>query len=259
MKTVNVEQVKNWLMEAGEFIKESLTKTLEVKEKSNRKDLVTNIDEETQQFLIKKIQEVYPKDKILGEEQGCSTIDSLDGRVWIIDPIDGTMNFVIEQENFCIMLGIFEDGIGQLGFIYDVMRSELYWGGKELGVYRNKEKLSAPAPVDLRDGLLGFNAYMYGENVHGAKAVANASMGIRVSGCAGLEMIALLKGSHVGYISNLAPWDYAPGMVLLESFGYQSTTLTGEALSFDGREYFAAAMPENHQKIVAMFKENMTE
>ncbi|WP_442896435.1 inositol monophosphatase family protein [Enterococcus sp. BWR-S5] len=254
MQLVNVEEVKNWLNDAGEFIKTSLNNTLEIKEKSNRTDLVTNIDEETQQLLINKIQEVYPNDKILGEETGYNTIDSMSGRVWIIDPIDGTMNFVMEQENFCIMLGIFEDGIGKLGFIYDVMAGELYWGGKELGVFRNDEKLQQPESSKLNEGLLGFNAYMFGENIHGSKEVANASMGIRVSGCAGLEMIALLKGNHIGYISNLAPWDYAPGMALIEVFGFHATTLTGGALSFDEREYFVAAQPETHKEIVEMFK-----
>ncbi|WP_394701535.1 inositol monophosphatase family protein [uncultured Enterococcus sp.] len=254
MQLVNVEEVKNWLNEAGEFIKTSLNNTLEIKEKSNRTDLVTNIDEETQQLLINKIQEVYPNDKILGEETGYNTIDSMSGRVWIIDPIDGTMNFVMEQENFCIMLGIFEDGIGKLGFIYDVMAGELYWGGKEIGVFRNDEKLQQPESSKLNEGLLGFNAYMFGENIHGSKEVANASMGIRVSGCAGLEMIALLKGNHIGYISNLAPWDYAPGMALIEVFGFRATTLTGGALSFDEREYFVAAQPETHKEIVEMFK-----
>lgn len=256
MQIVNVEEVKNWLNEAGEFIKTSLNDTLEIKEKSNRTDLVTNIDEETQQLLIGKIQAVYPNDKILGEEKGYNTIDSMEGRVWIIDPIDGTMNFVMEQENFCIMLGIFEEGVGKLGFIYDVMRGELYWGGKETGVFRNEEKLEQPQPVKLSEGLLGFNAYMFGENVHGSREVANASMGIRVSGCAGLEMIALLKGNHIGYISNLAPWDYAPGMALIEAFGFRATTLKGEALSFDEREHFAAAQPQAHQEIVEMFKRN---
>lgn len=254
MQLINVEEVKNWLNEAGEFIKTSLNNTLEIKEKSNRTDLVTNIDEETQQLLINKIQEVYPNDKILGEETGYNTIDSMSGRVWIIDPIDGTMNFVMEQENFCIMLGIFEDGIGKLGFIYDVMAGELYWGGKELGVFRNDEKLQQPESSKLNEGLLGFNAYMFGENIHGSKEVANASMGIRVSGCAGLEMIALLKGNHIGYISNLAPWDYAPGMALIEVFGFRATTLTGGVLSFDEREYFVAAQPETHKEIVEMFK-----
>ena len=83
--------------------------------------------------------------------------------MWIIDPIDGTMNFVMERENFCIMLAVYEDGIGKLGFIYDVMREELYWGGKGLGVYRNNQLLKAPTMKALADGLWGMNAYMHGK------------------------------------------------------------------------------------------------
>lgn len=245
-----ISEIKSWLEEAAEFIRESLDKTMTVVEKSGRTDLVTNIDEETQDFLMNKIRCHYPADKILGEEKGYNTIDSLDGRVWIIDPIDGTMNFVMEQENFCIMLGVFENGIGQLGFIYDVMKNELYWGGKELGVYVNNKQLEPPLVGKLAEGLLGTNAYMYGENTHFARIIGNKSMGVRVSGCAGLEMIALLKGNHNGYISNLSPWDYAAGIVLLAEFGFKYSNLKGTPLSFAGREYFLAGSPETYEEIL---------
>lgn len=245
-----VSEVRVWLEEAAQFIRESLDHTMTVVEKSGRTDLVTNIDEETQEFLMNKIRSHYPEDKILGEEKGYNTIDSLNGRVWIIDPIDGTMNFVMEQENFCIMLGIFENGIGQLGFIYDVMKNELYWGGKELGVYLNETRLTQPAFGKLSEGLLGLNAHMYGENTHFARVLGNKSMGVRISGCAGLEMIAMLKGNHNGYLSNLSPWDYAAGIVLLEEFGFKYSNLKGTPLSFDGREYFLAGSPETYEEIL---------
>ena len=72
----------------------------------------------------------------MAEEEGYNQLADLDGRVFIIDPIDGTLNFVIEGENFCIMLAVYESGVGKLGFIYDVMRNELFWGGKGIGVYK---------------------------------------------------------------------------------------------------------------------------
>lgn len=251
-----ITEIKGWLAEAAIFIRDSLNKTMTVVEKSGRTDLVTNIDEETQAFLIRKIHSHYPNDKVLAEEKGYNTIDSLEGRVWIIDPIDGTMNFVMEQENFCIMLGLFENGVGQLGFIYDVMKNELYWGGLKRGVYLNENKLNRPLLGKLSEGLLGINAYMYGENTHLARVIGNKSMGVRISGCAGLEMIAMLKGNHNGYLSNLSPWDYAAGIVLLAEFGFKYSNIKGTPLAFDGREYFLAGSPETYADILDYLSAN---
>ncbi|MGX7413289.1 inositol monophosphatase family protein [Enterococcus caccae] len=249
-------QIKEWLKEAAGYIQVSLTNKLLVSQKSNRKDLVTNIDEETQAFFIKKINQNYPNDRILAEEKGFDTIESLAGRVWIIDPIDGTMNFVMEQENFCIMIAVYEDGVGQLGFIYDVMKDELYWGGRKQGVFLNDQKLQQPKDTALSKGLLGMNAYMYGKNIYAAGEIGHASMGIRVSGCAGIELIAMLKGNHIGYISNLSPWDYAAGLVLLNEFGYKYSNIEGKPLAFAKREYFLAATPTAYAQIQKDFIRN---
>ena len=247
-----IAEIKNWLNEAAKNIRKNLTQKIQISQKQNRTDLVTNIDEETQAFFIAKIKEKYPNDRILAEEKGYDKIDSLAGRVWIIDPIDGTLNFVLEKENFCIMLAVFDEGIGQIGFIYDVMQEELYWGGKGYGVYCNQTKLEAPSNTGLSNGLLGMNAFMHGDNIYQATTIGKKSMGIRISGCAGLEFIAMLKGNHIGYLSNLSPWDYAAGIVLLEEFGFKFSNIKGGKLHFSGREYFLAATNEAFVEIVQL-------
>ncbi|MGH2162422.1 inositol monophosphatase family protein, partial [Enterococcus faecalis] len=78
----------------------------------------------------------------------------------------------MERENFCIMLSLYEDGIGKLRFIYDVMPEELYWGGKGLGVYRNNQLLKAPTMNALSDRLWGMNAYRHGKNIQHATEIA---------------------------------------------------------------------------------------
>lgn len=253
---VLVAEIKQWLNEAADNIRKNLNKKIQVSQKQTRTDLVTNIDEETQVFLIGKIKERYPNDRILAEEKGFDSISSLVGRVWIIDPIDGTLNFVLEKENFCIMLAIFDEGIGQLGFIYDVMKDKLYWGGKGYGVYCNQTKLIAPANLALSEGLLGINAYMHGDNIHQATTIGKKSMGVRISGCAGLEFIALLKGSHIGYLSNLSPWDYAAGIVLIEEFDFKFSNIHGEKLHFAGREYFVGATNQSFEQIISLVENN---
>ena len=106
---------KQWVKEAGERIRASFDKTLNIETKSNPNDLVTNIDKEIEQFFIKKIRADFPTHKIMGEEGFGDELTNLDGVVWMIDPIDGTMNFIHQQRNFAISLAVYENGIGKIG------------------------------------------------------------------------------------------------------------------------------------------------
>ena len=91
---------KQWIRDAGEHLMASMKKALIIETKSNAADLVTNMDREIEQFLIGKIKETFPHHHILGEEGYGDEVTSSDGVVWLIDPIDGTMNFV-HQKKFC--------------------------------------------------------------------------------------------------------------------------------------------------------------
>lgn len=243
-------EVKKWLRAAKDLIMMSFSETIEVSEKSARNDLVTNIDQEVQAFLIEQIKTYDPEANILAEESGENELSSLKGHVWVIDPIDGTLNFILQRDHFCIMLGYFEEGVGQVGFIYEVMTDELFWGGPALGVFTNEEPLLKCPDTALVDGLLGFNAVMYGHDRFQTRRVGDAAMGIRISGCAGIELTQVLKGELAGYVSNLYPWDYAAGKIMLETLGYQVTDLFGKPLPFRGRTPFLAAGPRAHAEIL---------
>lgn len=96
---------KRWIRDAGEHLMASMKKALIIETKSNAADLVTNMDREIEQFLIGKIKETFPNHNILGEEGYGDEITSSDGVVWLIDPIDGTMNFVHQKEILQFQLG----------------------------------------------------------------------------------------------------------------------------------------------------------
>src|SRR5699024_6193563 len=123
-KTIREEiflYAKKWIYEAGENIRKQIYKTYQINTKSDANDLVTDVDKSTEQFFAGKIRNQYPKHQILGEEGYGDNVKSLDGTIWIIDPIDGTMNFVHQKKNFAISIGVFQDGVGEIGLIYDVM------------------------------------------------------------------------------------------------------------------------------------------
>ncbi len=245
-----MEQVVSWINDAAKDIKGKLMSPIQVEEKSNRHDLVTNVDKETEQFLVNKIREYYPQDLILGEEGLGDTLKTTDGRIWIIDPIDGTLNFVKQQENFCIMIGIFENNIPVLGFIYDVIKDEFAYGGNETGVFLNGELLTPVDDISLQDGLIGVNSNMFAKNTFDTQKIALNAVGIRMIGCAGLDFLNVIRGKQNGYISNLAPWDFAAGVALSEPLGLVNSKFDGSKYNIlDGRQYFIVATKNTYDDI----------
>lgn len=225
-----VVEIKTWIYEAGEMIKTKLASPLIVEEKTGKSDLVTNVDKETEAFFIKKIRDHYPDDQILGEEGLGDQVTDFRGRVWIIDPIDGTLNFVKQQENFCTMLAVYEEGIGQLGFIYEVMKDELLWGGRGVGVYLNDQEITEIPDIPLGVGIMSINTMMFLKNQFRTQEFAMAALAVRMTGCAGLGFKDLLTGKQNAYISQLQPWDYAPAKVLADQLGLKIIALNGERL-----------------------------
>ncbi|MGX6429095.1 inositol monophosphatase family protein [Levilactobacillus yonginensis] len=226
------DEVTALIKEARANVLEKMTDPLTVNEKTNRKDLVTNVDKANEQFLIAGIRRIDPTAHILGEEGFGDDLKSLDGRVWIVDPIDGTMNFVKQRDNFAIMIGIYQDGVGQLGYIDDVMNDVLYYGGPQLGgVWANDEKLSAPANLALADGLIGASGPLVIHDVAQMHKIIHVSAGMRVYGSAGIEMINIMRGKTLGYISHLKPWDIAAGQILLNTLGVRVSAIDGKPLN----------------------------
>lgn len=243
-------EVKSWIIEAATEIKEKLKSPIIVEEKSNRHDLVTNVDKETEEFLVGKIRKYYPNDKIIGEEGLGDKLASSEGRIWIIDPIDGTLNFVKQQENFCIMIGIFEDNVPVLGFIYDVMKDEFAYGGEETGVFLNDTQLSIVEDISLQEGIIGINSVMLTKDILNAQKIGFEAVGIRIFGCAGLDFLSVIRGKQNAYLSNLAPWDFAAGVALGNALGLKSSKLDGTPFDILGeRQYFVIATKKTYAEI----------
>lgn len=246
-----VHQVKKWMLEAGELLRNSLENIeLEVGTKTSHKDLVTNFDRQVQEFLIEKITNENPKIKILAEEDGKDDLEDFSGTVLVIDPIDGTMNFILEKRNFCIMVAIWESGREVAGFIYNVMGNEFLWGGPHLGVYLNENKIEAPKDLELTEGLFGVNAGMYVKNHSNAQKMGERALGVRMTGCAGIELSNIILGRRCAYMSYLAPWDYSAALILFVTLGLKLTKIDGRPLDHTGRTYILAGTPNAQEELL---------
>jgi myo-inositol-1(or 4)-monophosphatase len=262
MNWESIEAVaRQWVMEAGNKIRASFAMKLEIQTKSNPNDLVTNIDQEVEQFLITKIREKFPDHQILGEEGFGDDLKSLQGVVWLIDPIDGTMNFVHQQRDFAISIGIFEDGIGRVGLVYDVVRDELYHAIKGMGAYLNGKKLSRLYEVDAQEAIIGINPTWLMENrridYHLLQPLAKDARGLRSYGSAALEMAFVAAGRIDAYIAlRLSPWDFGGGSVIVEETGGIVTNLNGDKLNFLSKDTLLVAKPGFHSTILKKYLNN---
>ncbi|MDT2762200.1 inositol monophosphatase family protein [Aerococcus urinaeequi] len=248
--------VREWIEEATAYIHDQLDGDIEIQSKSNRKDLVTNVDKEVELLFRQKIAENFPEDRYIGEEKMGDTPSNLAGGVWIVDPIDGTANFVLQQNHFAIMVAYYEDGLGKLGVVYDVVQDDYFEAIAGQGIKRNG-RVFKPSYTDkpLHDSLIAVNGGMVMTDAYKVQELVKESMGLRIYGSAGIEIIALLKGEIAAYVSpRLQPWDIAAGQVLANEVGIQVSQFTGEPVDLLNQNRVLAAYPSAYRRMIENLK-----
>lgn len=240
-----------WIMEAATKIKQSFKETLDIDTKSGRNDLVTNMDKETEAFFGKQIKEHFKEHRLFGEEGMSDEVTDLNGVIWILDPIDGTLNFVEQQRDFSISLAIYQDGIGYLAYIYDVERDELYFAEKGKGATVNGKSIpKMNKTMDLQDALLIANLSVTKKFPTVWEAV-KVSRGLRLHGAASLEYMDVATGRAGAYLSaNLAPWDIAAGKIIVEELGGIVTRIDGSEINMLEKGSSIVATPKIHQTLI---------
>lgn len=222
------------IKEAGKNIRNAIDDEIQIETKSNPNDLVTNIDKETENWLFENILKKYPEHKILGEEGHGRDIEDTDGVIWIVDPIDGTLNFVHQQENFAISVGIFVNGEKYAGFVYDVMNDKMYHACVGKGAWLNDEQLSTIADSELKRSLISTNPIWLTKPKISSiyTSIVDVARSTRAYGSAALDFANVAQGNTSAYITmRLHPWDFAGGMIIAEEVGAIVTNQLGEKLN----------------------------
>ncbi|WP_257833032.1 inositol monophosphatase family protein [Salipaludibacillus agaradhaerens] len=248
---VKIKQTaETWTREAGEYIKDQMaSSSFAISTKANPHDLVTDVDKNVEAFFLDKIRKTYPDHRLMGEEGSFEEIKDLNGTVWILDPIDGTINFVHQSSHFAISIGIYQDGHPVIGIVYDVMNNDMYSSLKGEGATLNEEKIPPIINHSLNESILSFNSGWMLEDRRLERLVKEVR-GVRSYGVAALEMAYVAVGKLDAYISfNLAPWDIAGGYALLVEVGGKATNYEGKPLDFLKKDTLIAASPSIHKDI----------
>ncbi|MFC2685962.1 MAG: inositol monophosphatase family protein, partial [Arachnia propionica] len=209
------EFAKELIKKAGQYILDHMQEDLQVTTKTSPTDLVTRLDKEVQEFLVSEILSRYPEDKICAEE-GCLRASVQEGKVWVIDPIDGTNNFVAQQEDFAVMMAYFENGQGQFALIYDVVKGDCYHGGGTFPVCRNNQPLAPFKAKPLGDFLIAGNSGMLETNEWGLADLSRAVLGVRVYGSAAISFAKITDEYNLLTGNNLSSEDMEAELKKLE-------------------------------------------
>lgn len=246
---------------AGSLILRSLERLdkIQIAEKAPN-DFVTSVDNAAEKTIIDVIRQAYPSHGILAEESGRH--DSAgDETVWIIDPLDGTMNFVHGYPQFTVSIGIQHKGRYEHGIVYDPFTQDLYTASRGHGAQLNGNRIRVSQRNTLNGALLGIG---FPHNKRSPdfidtylsmfKDLYTHSAGIRSSGSAALNLALIAAGRLDGCCQvSLMDWDMAAGIVLISEAGgyisnYQGETTSEALLSGD----IVAGTPKVHQAMLAV-------
>lgn len=217
---------------AGDLIFRNLNRVqnLEVRPKG-RNDFVTEVDHQAEQEIIASIRASYPHHAFLAEESGRTGDDEF---VWIIDPLDGTTNFMHGFPQFAVSIGLQRRGRMEHGVIYDPLRQELFTASRGEGAQLDGRRIRVSKQVGLEGALIG-TGFPYRENSQWIdeylamlKVVTQQTAGVRRPGAASLDLAYVAAGRLDGFWEmGLSPWDTAAGTLLITEAGGMTGTITG--------------------------------
>lgn len=224
--------------EVGEFIRKELgqvtTEQIEVKEPNS---LVSYVDQQAERILVAGLGAILPSAGFITEED--TVYQGAGDAIWIIDPLDGTSNFLHGIPHFAVSVGLRVEGVLQVGIVLDVMRRECFYAWKGGGAYMNEQVISVSTTGDLSSAMVGTGFPYEPQQVRPLMGALEHFMlhgrGIRRLGAAALDMAYVAAGRmDIYYESTLNIWDIAGGALIVLEAG-------GCITEFDGGDGYLAS------------------
>ena len=206
--------------------------TLKIQTKTYN-DFVTEVDRAAEKIIIDTLREAYPDHGFLGEESGNSNSEA--ENIWIIDPLDGTTNFLHSFPQYCVSIALQQKGVLTQAVIYDPVRNDLFTATKGRGAFLNDKRIRVGSRNKLQESLIStgfpFRDFTYLDTYLAIfKDMIKKTTGIRRPGSAALDLAYVAAGWTDGFFEiNLSTWDIAAGALLVQEAG-------GMVGDFEGNE-----------------------
>lgn len=227
-----IKLAKQAALEAGELLLKHFGNIPEEAiRKKTQNDFLSFVDEQSEQVIIETIRSRYPKHSFLAEEGG--SIKSTSPYRWIIDPLDGTKNYLSEIPVFAVSIALEYEKELILGVVYEPVRKEMFWAEKGKGAWLNEQPISVSSKKQLNESLIatGFpfkTKNFLADYLKAFEDIFKQSVGMRRMGAAAIDLAYLAAGRFDGFWEiGLNPWDVAAGAVLIRETGGQITDFWG--------------------------------
>lgn len=238
--TFDIKRLQVIVHEAGKLLLAARAADGNVEQKQGGANFVTEYDVKIQQFLVEKLSEMIPGATFFGEEdtEGNQAGRLSDGFTFIIDPIDGTTNFLFDQRYSCISVAVAWGGALVAGCIYNPYLDLLYVAVRGLGCYVNGKRLKMD-DLPVEQGIVAFGAARYNDDdvdllFDVVKNLFHRCLAVRSGGSAALDLAKIAAGSNVAYIEMLLqPYDYAAAAVMIEEAGGRIVQMDGRPITLD--------------------------
>lgn len=234
--------------ECGEIILSATDIDRRIHQKEGNGNFVTDYDSRVQAALKARLLALVPEAVFMGEEDEMDHTDISRGYAFIVDPIDGTANFIRGFDASCISVALTENESPILGVVYDPYRRETYYAERGKGAYRNGERIHASERT-LEEGVILFGVAPYHKDLmkksfEVAYRYVSRGEDLRRSGSAAIDLCMVASGRAEFFFELvLSPWDYAAGALLVEEAGGFTGDLEGRPLTYDRKQTVTARAP----------------
>ena len=211
-------------------------------------DFVSNADHKAEKILREELQKARPRFGFLLEEGGEIKGEDISNR-WIVDPLDGTTNFLHGIPHFSISIALERDGIPYAGVVYEPIHDEMYWAEKGSGAFLNGRRLRVSGRKEMNESLFSTGIPFLGAKDHPQflkelEAVMAVSAGVRRFGSAALDLAYVAAGRYDGFWeTGLNAWDIAAGIVLVREAGGLVYEIDGGTKMLDSGTILATNSP----------------
>ncbi len=242
------EEIKQIAREAGKMMLEAGEKTRLITCKSGKGNFVTQFDVEIQNYVKNKLSRLIPQAEFMGEEAGAD-VYSDNEFVFIVDPIDGTTNFIRDYRHSCVSIGLLKDGKPYIGVVYNPYLNEMFEAKQGCGSYLNGSPIHV-SDEGLDNALVSFGTAPYYPDLTektfeiAAKVFAHAA-DLRRCGSAALDICYVAAGrTDLFFELRISPWDFAASSLILTEAGGVIKTRGGHDIDFKSKYAVAAANPK---------------
>lgn len=239
------EEVKKLALETGAYVREERAAfTSDKVEQKGSHDYVSYVDKTSEHRIVERLRQLCPEAGFITEEAGTSYDDQ--PYCWVVDPLDGTTNFIHDNAPYCISIALRDRDEILIGVVYECVRKELFWAYKGSKAFLNGKEIHVSMQASLDQSFielgLPYRAEVFGPFITKVISQLYGSVGgLRVIGAAACELCYIAAGRFEGRIEGLlGPWDIAAGSLILKQAGGMLTDFSGSPDCLDAREVLAS-------------------